>query len=202
LKSVFVPGNPNVGRQQKPTKEAQRKHRINNEITAKEVRVVDSDGSMLGIMNVKDAIKIAEEREIDLVEIAPQANPPVCKLIDYGKFAYELQKKEKQIKKNSAASQMKEIRFKSRTATHDFNFKLKHARSFIEEGNKVKASVIFRGREIAHTDIGKELLEKFIEEMSDIAKVDAPLKFEGKNLSVILSPLKTKKAKPEKETKS
>lgn len=183
----------------KDNREAQRKHRINNEITAKEVRVIDSDGTMLGIMGIRDALKIAEEREIDLVEIAPQANPPVCKLIDYGKFAYELQKKEKQIKKSSAASQMKEIRFKSRTAAHDFNFKLKHARAFIEDGNKVKATVIFRGREIAHTDIGKELLEKFIEEMSDIAKVDSPLKFEGKNLSVILSPAKTKKAKPSKE---
>jgi len=198
LKSAFVVGNPNFGKQSQ-TKEPQRKHRINNEITAKEVRVVDSDGGMLGIMNIKDALKLAEEREIDLVEIAPQANPPVCKLIDYGKFSYELQKKEKQIKKNSTASQMKEIRFKSRTASHDFNFKLKHARAFIEEGSKVKASVIFRGREIVHTDIGKELLEKFIEEMSDIAKVDSPLKFEGKNLSVILSPAKTKKAKPTKE---
>lgn len=191
MKSTFVPNNPQQGGMRQG-KEPQRKHKINHEIKASEVRVIDSNGDMLGVLTRNEAIRIAEEKEVDLVEIAPAANPPVCKIIDYGKFIYEIQKKEKQQKKNQAASQLKEIRFKWRTATHDFNFKVKHARSFIEEGNKVKASVMFRGREITHQEIGKELLEKFIEEMTDIAKLDQPLKFEGKNLSVILTPAKAK----------
>ncbi len=191
MKSSLTHNNPQqVGMRQ--DKDSQRKHKINNEIKANELRVIDSNGEMLGILPRNEALRIAEEREIDLVEIVPTANPPVCKIIDYGKFIYEIQKKEKQQKKNQAASQLKEIRFKWRTATHDFNFKVKHARAFIEEGSKVKASVMFRGREITHQEIGKELLEKFIEEMTDIAKLDQPLKFEGKNLSVILTPLKVK----------
>lgn len=153
---------------------------------------------MLGVLTRAEAMKMAEEKEMDLVEIAPQAVPPVCKIIDYGKFLYELQKKEKLQKKNQQQQQMKEVRFKWRTATHDFNFKVKHARAFIEDGNKVKASVMFRGREITHQEIGKELLEKFIEAMLDVAKVDQALKFEGKNLSVIMAPDKVK-AKPEKK---
>eukprot|EP01107_Rhizomastix_libera_P009191 TRINITY_DN2526_c0_g1_i1.p2 TRINITY_DN2526_c0_g1~~TRINITY_DN2526_c0_g1_i1.p2 ORF type:complete len:154 (+),score=3.17 TRINITY_DN2526_c0_g1_i1:1063-1524(+) len=153
---------------------------------------------MLGVTATSDAIKMAEEREMDLVEIAPQADPPVCKIIDYGKFLYELQKKEKIQKKNQQQQQMKEVRFKWRTATHDFNFKVKHARAFVEDGNKVKASVMFRGREITHQEIGKVLLEKFIEAMQDVAKIDQPLKMEGKNLSVIMAPDKGK-VKPVKK---
>lgn len=177
----------------KGNREIQRSHKINFEIKSPQLRIVDEDGKMLGIMSRGDAIKIAEERELDLVEIAPQANPPVCKIIDFGKFSYELQKKEKLQKKNQQQQQMKEIRFKWRTDTHDFNFKTRHAREFLEEGNKVKASVMFRGREITHTDIGKELLERFIEDLKDISKVDSPIKMEGKNMSVVISPDKTKK---------
>lgn len=197
MKSTFVPNVPQGG--QRAPREPQRKHRINHEIKVNEVRVIDQEGKMLGVLTRNEALRMAEEREVDLVEIAPQANPPVCRIIDYGKFVYELAKKEKALKKNQATTLLKEIRFKWRTATHDFNFKVKHARSFIEEGNKVKASVMFRGREITHQEIGKELLEKFIEAMKDIAKLDQPLKMEGKNLSVILSPEKTKgKAIPTK----
>lgn len=148
---------------------------------------------MIGVKPIREANFLAEEQELDLVEIAPKAKPPVCKIIDYGKFAYEIQKKEKLQKKNQQQQQMKEIRFKWRTDTHDFNFKTRHARDFIESGNKVKATVMFRGREITHQDIGRELLERFIEELSDIAKVDSKLKLEGKNLSVIMAPEKTKK---------
>lgn len=174
-------------------KEPERKHRINSEIRSKEVRLIDSDGEMIGIVNIKAAIEKANALEMDLVEIAPMAKPPVCKIIDYGKFAYEIQKKEKLQRKNQQQQQMKEIRFKWRTATHDFNFKTRHAREFILGGNKVKASVMFRGREITHREIGKELLEKFIEAMSDIAKIDSKLKMEGKNMSVIMAPDKVKK---------
>lgn len=176
-------------------KDSPHRHRLNEEITANELRVLDAEGSQIGILTKRAALAIAEERELDLVEIAPQAKPPVCKIIDYGKFIYELQKKEKVQRKNQQQQQVKEIRLKWRTQVHDFNFKARHARDFINEGNKVKASVMFRGREITHTDIGRELLERFILELQDIAKVDSPLKMEGKSLSVVLSPDRTKKAK-------
>jgi translation initiation factor IF-3 len=169
------------------------RYRINEAIRAKEVRVLSEDGQPLGIMPVRDALKLANEKEIDLVEIAPQAVPPVCKIIDFGKFLYEQQKREKAQKKTQQQQQMKEVRFKWRTDTHDFNFKLRHAREFILEGNKVKASVMFRGREIVHKEIGQELLLKFVAGIEDIAKVDQPMKSEGKLLAVVLSPDKVKK---------
>jgi len=189
LKSIFL----SQSTQSKNTRDNQRTHKINFEIKSPQLRVIDEQGNMLGIMSRNEAMKLAEQRELDLVEIAPQANPPVCKIIDYGKFSYELAKKEKLQKKNQQQQQMKEIRFKWRTDTHDFNFKTRHAREFLLEGNKVKGSVMFRGREITHTDVGKELLEKFVEELKDIAKIDSPIKMEGKNMSVILAPDKQKK---------
>jgi len=189
LKSVFL----SQSTQSKNTRDNQRTHKINFEIKSPQLRVIDELGNMLGIMSRNEAMKLAEQRELDLVEIAPQANPPVCKIIDYGKFSYELSKKEKLQKKNQQQQQMKEIRFKWRTDTHDFNFKTRHAKEFLLDGNKVKASVMFRGREITHTDVGKELLEKFVEELKDVAKIDSPIKMEGKNMSVILAPDKQKK---------
>lgn len=193
MKSTF--NNP------KNDKNAFKKHRINNEIRVPEVRLLDSNGTLIGIRTRNDALRIAELRNLDLVEISPNAKPPVCKIIDYGKFLYEIQKKEKTQKKSQTQQLLKEIRFKWRTDTHDFNFKLKHARNFIEDGNKVKASVMFRGRELAHNEIGKELLEKFIAEMSDIAKVDQNFRLDGRNMSVILSPIKITK-KPSTLAKS
>lgn len=169
--------------------------RINEEITAREVRVVEEDGAMIGIMHPREAMKIAESKELDLVEVAPKANPPVCKIIDFGKYQYEQQKIEKHQRKQQQQQQMKEVRFKWRTDTHDFDFKTRHARKFIEEGNKVKATIMFRGREITHKEIGLELLKRFIEAMSDVAKVDQQLKSEGKIISVIMAPDKTKKKK-------
>jgi len=189
LKSIFL----SQSTQSKNTRDNQRTHKINFEIKSPQLRVIDEQGNMLGIMSRNEAMKLAEQRELDLVEIAPQANPPVCKIIDYGKFSYELAKKEKLQKKNQQQQQMKEIRFKWRTDTHDFNFKTRHAREFLLDGNKVKGSVMFRGREITHTDVGKELLEKFVEELKDVAKIDSPIKMEGKNMSVILAPDKQKK---------
>jgi len=174
------------------------KFRVNEQINAKEVRVVDDDGNMHGIMTVSKALALAEQMEQDLVEIAPQANPPVVKIIDFGKFQYEIQKKEKHQRKQQQQQQMKEIRFKWRTAEHDFNFKMKHAREFISDGNKVKASVMFRGREITHQEVGRELLDKFVLALEDIAKVDQAIHSEGKTMSVVMAPDKTKK-KPEKD---
>ncbi len=137
---------------------------------------------------VRDALKLAEERGQDLVEIAPQAEPPVCKIIDVGKFKYEQQKREKIQKKNQTVSILKEIRMHPNTDVHDFEFKSKHAANFLEEGNKVKVSIMFKGREMAYTDQGAELLQKFVDILDDISKVESPIKLEGRNMNVILIP--------------
>ncbi|MDP4193043.1 MAG: translation initiation factor IF-3 [Bacteroidota bacterium] len=168
------------------------KHRVNEEIRIPKVRLIDSDGSQLGIVQTRDAQRMAQEKGVDLVEIAPQADPPVCKLVDYGKFVYEIQKKEKTQKKNQQVSILKEIRLHPNTDTHDFEFKVRHARNFVDEGNKVKVSVIFKGRELAYTQYGENLLKNFIEKMQDVAKPEFDIKFEGKAMNVILVPLKVK----------
>ncbi|MDP4175829.1 MAG: translation initiation factor IF-3 [Bacteroidota bacterium] len=168
------------------------KHRVNEEIRIPKVRLIDSDGSQLGIVQTRDAQRMAQEKGVDLVEIAPQADPPVCKLVDYGKFVYEIQKKEKTQKKNQQVSVLKEIRLHPNTDTHDFEFKVRHARNFVDEGNKVKVSVIFKGRELAYTQYGENLLKNFIEKMQDVAKPEFDIKFEGKAMNVILVPLKVK----------
>ncbi|MBV6445597.1 MAG: translation initiation factor IF-3 [Ignavibacteriales bacterium] len=169
--------------------------RINEDITVPQVRVIDTDGSQLGVMRTKEAIQIARGRELDLVEIAPKADPPVCKIINYGKFKYEKQKREKTQRKNQVVQILKEIRFHPNTDTHDFEFKTKHAINFLEEGNKVKASVMFKGREMAYTQLGETLLNKFVEKISEIAKVESPIKLEGRNMNVIVVPLKSKHKK-------
>jgi translation initiation factor IF-3 len=156
------------------------------------VRVIDFDGKQLGIFRVDDAIKLSVERGLDLVEIAPQADPPVCKIIDFGKFKYEQQKREKFQRKNQQVSVLKEIRLHPNTDVHDFEFKTKHAINFLEEGNKVKAVVFFKGREMAYTEQGEELLKKFIERTENCSKVETPIKMEGRNMNVILVPDKTK----------
>jgi translation initiation factor IF-3 len=171
------------------------KHRINEEIKTPKVRLIDIDGAQLGILQVRDAIKKAEERGVDLVEIAPQAEPPVCKIVDYGKFVYEIQKKEKTQKKNQQVSVLKEIRLHPNTDTHDMEFKARHATNFIEEGNKVKVSVIFKGRELAYTEHGEKLLKTFIEMLQDVAKAENEIKFEGRAMNVILVPAKAKQKK-------
>lgn len=174
---------------QKPTNQ----HRINNDIRANEVRLIGADGTQLGIKSRLEALRIAELKNLDLVEVVPNANPPVCKIIDYGKHLYEEQKRVQDKKKAQVVQVLKEIRFKWRTDTHDFNFKVNHARGFIEEGNKVKASVMFRGREITHQEIGRDLLERFVEAMSDISKVDQTYRLDGKHMSVVISPIKANK---------
>jgi translation initiation factor IF-3 len=139
-----------------------------------------------------EALKRAREHDLDLVEIAPDANPPVCKVIDYGKYRYEQQKKEKRQRKKSKSMQMKELRFRPRTDDHDFNFKVDHARRFLEDGNKVKAYVQFRGRDIIYKDQGMDLLRRLIEELQDLAKIDQAPQMEGRRMVTILAPDKTK----------
>ncbi len=159
------------------------------------MRLIGPNGEQLGVVSVKEALKKAEEAQMDLVEIAPQATPPVCTVIDYGKFAYEQQKREKLQKKKQQVSVLKEIRLHPNTDTHDFDFKARHAVNFIEDGDKVKVSVIFKGRELAYTEIGEALLRRFIERLEDVAKVEQEPKFEGRAMHTILAPQKGKKKK-------
>ncbi len=151
-------------------------------------------------MAPKDALKIAQERELDLVEIAPQAKPPVCKIIDFGKFRYEQQKREKQQRKSQQAGQLKEVRLHPRTDTHDVQFKVRHAKEFLAEGHKVKFAVVFKGREITRKEVGRELLDEIIELLQDDAKIDQPVRTDGHNMSVILAPEKKKKKPVKKAT--
>ena len=146
-------------------------------------------------MTPREAQRIAQERNLDLVEIAPQATPPVCKIIDYGKFRYEQQKHEKAQRKHQQQQQLKEVRLHPRTDDHDVDFKLRHAREFLKEGHKVKFTVVFRGREITRQEIGRELLNQIMTALADDAKVDQPIGMEGRNMSLIVSPEKKKKEK-------
>ncbi len=150
--------------------------------------MIDENGQQLGIMNTRDALRLAEERGYDLVEVAPYANPPVCRLMDYGKYKYEKQKEEKLHKKQQASTVVKELRFHPNTGEHDFNFKVRHARDFLLEGHKVKASVLFKGREILHTEFGEKILKRFIEMLSDIGRVEQDIRREGSVMSVLISP--------------
>lgn len=148
------------------------------------------------MMSPREALALARERDADLVEIVPNANPPVCKVINFGKYKYELAKKDKIQKKHQHVTQLKELRFHPNTDTHDFNFKLRHARNFLLEGHKVKATVVFKGREITYLDQGRELLNRLTEQLSDIAKTDQPAHMEGRSMIVILAPERKKKPEP------
>ncbi|MFZ9870008.1 MAG: translation initiation factor IF-3 [Candidatus Kapaibacteriota bacterium] len=181
-----------------PRPELQRKHKINEEITASELRVVDEEGGQMGVLSRRDALQAARDREMDLVLIAPQAVPPVCKIIDYGKFSYEQQKREKAQKKAQHQKELKEIRLRAGTDTHDLDFKTRHAKEFLEQGHKVKATVFFRGREIVHQDLGRELLQKFIDGLVEVSKVDQDMRTEGRVLSVTLAPDVKKEKKKDK----
>ncbi len=156
----------------------------------------------MGVMSRRDALKIAQERELDLVEIAPQAVPPVCKIIDYGKFMYQQEKREKEAKKSQHQKELKEIRLRAGTDTHDLDFKTRHAKQFLEDGHKVKATVRFFGREIVHQDIGRATLQKFIDALVEVSKVDQEMRSEGRTLSVTLAPdiKKPKKKKEEQQS--
>lgn len=163
-------------------------HQINEEIKDKEIRLISDEGEQLGIMSADEALRIAAEREMDLVKISPGSNPPVCKIMDYGKFRFEQAKKEKEAKKNQRIIEIKEIRMSPGIGENDFNTKLKNAQKFLNDGDRVKASVRFRGREMAHTDIGAELLKNFAEKCAEIANMDKAPKLEGRNMSMFLSP--------------
>ena len=163
-------------------------HQINEEIRDSEIRLIGTQGEQLGIMSADEALKIADEQGLDLVKISPQATPPVCKLMDYGKFRFEQGKREKEAKKNQRVVEIKEIRMSPGIDVGDFNTKLKNAQKFLTDGNRVKVSVRFRGREMAHTEIGKTLLEKFAEQCAEVSTMEKSAKMEGRNMSIFLAP--------------
>ena len=160
---------------------------INGEIRAKEVKLIGDNGEQLGVFSLFDARNMAEEKRLDLVLVAPQANPPVCKIMNYGKYKFEQAKKEKEAKKKQKVVEIKEIRITPNIEEHDFGFKAKNARKFIEDGNKLKITVRFKGREINNSKLGEDVLNRFIENLSDIAIVDKAPKLEGKNMFIMLS---------------
>lgn len=161
---------------------------INEEIRDKEIRLIDSDGSMLGIMAVKDAQNLANTKNLDLVKIAPQAAPPVCKIMDYGKYMFELAKKEKEARKNQKVVSIKEVRITASIEDHDLSFKVKNALKFLEDGDKVKVSVKFRGREMHYTSLGEQALNRFADAIQEVGTVEKKPKLEGRSMIMILNP--------------
>lgn len=162
--------------------------RINNRIRAREVRLIDENGVQVGVVSVREALQIGEERGYDLVEVAPNAVPPVCRLLDYGKFRYEQSKKEREARKNQKQAEIKEVRLRPKTDDHDLTVKANQARRFILSGDKVKFTVRFRGREMAHPDIGREMLEVIAERLRDISVIEQKPLMEGRALSLVLAP--------------
>ena len=175
-------------------KEQQQEHRTNHMIRVPQVRLV-GDNVEVGVYSIQDALKLSIEQGLDLVEISPNADPPVCRIIDYNKFLYEKKKKEKEMKANSKVSEVKEIRFKHNTDEHDFNFKAKHAEDFLKDGNKVKAYVQFKGRAIMFKERGELLLLKFAERLNEMGAPEGLPKLEGKRMMIIFAPKSQKKKK-------
>ncbi|MDY0094607.1 MAG: translation initiation factor IF-3 [Candidatus Vecturithrix sp.] len=173
-------------------------NRINLQIQSPELRVVGPDGEQLGILSRDAALNKARELGLDLVEVAPTADPPVCKVMDYGKFRYQQQKRAHEAKKKQTVIQIKEVKVRPKIDEHDFQFKLNHVKRFLEGGDKAKISVVFRGREIVHKDLGQKLIDRFLEATQEIAEVESPAKMEGRNMTVVLV---TKSQKSEKKSK-
>ena len=160
---------------------------INEQIRDREIRLIGADGEQLGIMSAREAMKIAQEAELDLVKIAPMAKPPVCKIIDYGKYKYEQARKEKEARKKQKTVEIKEVRLSPNIDTNDLNTKINNAKKFISKGNKVKVTLRFRGREMAHVQQSRHILDDFAETLSDVAVVEKPAKMEGRAMSMVLA---------------
>jgi len=163
--------------------------RTNERIRASEVQVINSDGKNLGTLPTKEAIEIAKQEDLDLIEISPNAKPPVCKIIDIGKYKYDLQKKANKAKKKQKVVNLKEIKLRPVTEIHDYNFKIKNAQKFLQKGDKVKFTVKFRGREMQHTHLGNKLMDRIINDTAKVGKVEVRPKFEGKQIIMIIQPL-------------
>ena len=167
-------------------------YQINEEIKDKEIRLIGEDGAQLGIMPSSEAMKIAIEKELDLVKIAPGSSPPVCRIMDYGKYRFEQAKRDKEARRNQHIVEVKEIRMSPSIGANDFNVKLKHAQQFLKEGDRLKVTIRFRGREMAHTNIGEDLLKKFAAECAEFGTVDKNAKLEGRHMSMFLTPKQAK----------
>jgi translation initiation factor IF-3 len=167
------------------------KTRVNRQIRISPVRVIDPEGEQLGILAIERALEIAEEQGLDLVEVAPLARPPVCRIMDYGKFKYEEQRKARDARKKQHHVQLKEVKMRPGIEDHDFDFKTRHARRFLEEGNKVKLTMMFRGRQMAHPELGRQVLDKVSSMLADISKVEASPSMEGRSMTMVLAPLKS-----------
>jgi len=177
---------------------------VNERIRAREIRVVDEEGGQLGIMPPYEALKIARERGVDLVEVSPTANPPVCRVMNYGKYLYQLNKRQHEARKHQKSIELKEVKFRPRTSEHDFAFKRDHVIEFLKEGSKVKATIMFRGREMAHRNLGWQMLERLVNEVGEIGQVEARPRQEGPNLTVIIAAKKPsgKAQKPAAQAKA
>ena len=160
---------------------------INENIKAKQVRLIDADNENRGIVSLKEALAAAEEAGLDLIEISPQANPPVCKILDYGKYRYEQQKKKNEAKKNQKIVEIKELKLRPVIETHDYEVKIKQAKKFLEQGNKVKFTMRFKGRELSANDLGKQIMTQIVEDLDDCSRVDSEMKLEGRQMSMILA---------------
>ncbi|HOP86578.1 MAG TPA: translation initiation factor IF-3 [Syntrophorhabdaceae bacterium] len=162
---------------------------INEKIRAKEVRLIDENGKQLGIFSTSEAVRLARERDLDLVEISPKAEPPVCKIMDFGKYKYQLAKKAQEAKKKQTVIQVKEIKLGLKIEQHDLAFKINHIRDFLSEGNKVKVVIMFKGREIFHVDMGEKLAQKIIDSIKDVGNLENRQKFDGRNIVMVFAPL-------------
>ncbi|MBR1398889.1 MAG: translation initiation factor IF-3 [Alphaproteobacteria bacterium] len=164
--------------------------RINGDIKAKQVRLIDGDNENRGIVSLNEALQIAEEYGLDLIEISPQANPPVCKVLDFGKYRYEQQKRKNEAKKNQKVVEIKELKLRPMIETHDYDVKIKQAKKFLEQGNKVKFTMRFKGRELSANNLGKEVLLRIIDDLGAAVKVDSEIKLEGRQMTLVVSPNK------------
>lgn len=162
--------------------------RVNWQIRVRKIRVIDENGKQLGIMTPKEGMRIAQQKGLDLVEVAPKASPPVCKIMDYGKYMYEQKKKAREAKKHQKTAELKEIRFKYDIADHDYQFKLRHAEKFLRSGKRVKISIIFKGREVVHADLGRKMLEKFASDLAHVGSIEQYPKMDGRMMSILLVP--------------
>jgi translation initiation factor IF-3 len=178
----------NASRTTKEVKNIAKRINVNRRIRAKEVRLIDPDGKQLGVVPFKEALETAESHGLDLVEVAPNVSPPVCRIMDYGRYKYQQSKKLQEAKKRQSTFQVKEIKLRPRTGEHDFQVKMRHAKRFLDHRDKVKVSVIFRGREMAHTDLGVGLLQRVVEETSEFAVVEQEARREGRIMVMVLAP--------------
>lgn len=204
--SPSSPSRPNFQRPNRFQTQNKDEHRINERIRVPQVRLIDEKGNQLGIVDTREALRLAKERNLDLMEVSPNSNPPVCKITDYGKFKYEKKKKEHSAKKKQSVIKVKEMQLRPMIDTHDLEYKRKAIRTFLEEGDKAKITIIFRGREVAHAENGYKILKQLVDDLKDVATVESPAKLEGKRMIMILAPApggvkKAPEKKPEEPKK-